>query len=94
MTEHLYTSNSKVIKRFITRTIAFVCTVLGVYLIIGIVAVKRSARNSIYKMPEDRSIIVVGNSHAQQAINDTLLNESYNISESGSTYIYEYAKMI
>jgi hypothetical protein len=44
-------------------------------------------------MPEDKNILVIGDSHTECAIDDSIFMHSVNISQSGTAYLYSYIKL-
>ena len=46
-----------------------------------------------YDVPEDRNMLIAGDSHPECAITDEVLTNSFNLSQSGSTYYYTYLKV-
>jgi hypothetical protein len=46
-----------------------------------------------FTIPEKKSIIVIGDSHTECAIDDSIFSCSFNISQSGTAYLYSYIKL-
>jgi hypothetical protein len=46
-----------------------------------------------FKLPEDRTILVVGDSHSECAINDDIFTHGVNVSQMGNAYLYSYVKI-
>jgi hypothetical protein len=46
-----------------------------------------------YAMPEDKNILVIGDSHTECAIDDSIFTRSVNISQGGTAYLYSYVKL-
>lgn len=46
-----------------------------------------------FKIPHEKNIIVIGDSHTECAINDNIFSRSINISQSGDAYLYSYLKL-
>jgi hypothetical protein len=46
-----------------------------------------------FKLPPDKHIIVIGDSHTECAIDDGIFLNSVNISQSASAYLYSYCKL-
>jgi hypothetical protein len=46
-----------------------------------------------FKIDKGRNILIVGDSHTEQAIDDTIFSRSINISDSGTAYLYSYIKL-
>ena len=49
-------------------------------------------RNIFYKINKDANILILGHSHLQYALNDSLINNSVNFSQAGDSYFYIYFK--
>ncbi|WP_178988407.1 hypothetical protein [Winogradskyella schleiferi] len=80
-------------KGFIKKIIIF--SVLAILVVIAIVIgsnyiVKTQSRFDISK---DISTLVLGHSHSQCSINDSILHNSINLSASGESYFYNYQKL-
>lgn len=43
-----------------------------------------------FKIPEDRNILIIGDSHTQCAVNDAIFSHGVNISSGGKAYLYSY----
>lgn len=48
---------------------------------------------SSFKVDEDLTTLVLGHSHSQCSVNDSILNNSINLSASGESYFYNYQKL-
>ena len=80
-------------KTFVFRTTIFLLACLFFYLLIGAGTSKLISKSENYILPEKKSILVLGSSHAKMAFDDTLINGLINYSQAGSTYFYELIKM-
>jgi len=77
--------------RFILRALACLglsvvfcaLTVLGVGALMG---------RASFKLPKEINTIVLGNSHVECAINDTILDHAANLSMAAEAYLYSYVK--
>lgn len=51
--------------------------------------------NALIDFPKEdlTSVLIVGDSHLQNGVNDQILRNSYNISASGESYLYSYIKL-
>jgi hypothetical protein len=59
-------------------------TVTAVYFILS---------KASFAIPKDRTILVIGDSHTECAIDDSIFTHSFNISHSGTVYLYSYIKL-
>ena len=46
-----------------------------------------------YSIPAEKNILILGDSHTQTSLNDTILKNAVNLSESADTYFYSYIKL-
>ena len=46
-----------------------------------------------YKIPNDKNILIIGDSHTECSIDDSIFSRSVNISQSGTPYYYSYIKL-
>jgi hypothetical protein len=46
-----------------------------------------------FRIPEEKNIIVIGDSHTECAIDDSIFSRSFNCSQSGTEYLYSYIKL-
>ena len=52
-----------------------------------------SYNNKIFKLDKGKRILILGDSHTECAINDTVFSESENFSRSAEAYIYTFSKV-
>ncbi|WP_179006876.1 hypothetical protein [Winogradskyella forsetii] len=80
-------------KGFIKKIIVFL--VLAILVVIGIVIGSNyiAKTQSRFKISEDISTLVLGHSHSQCSVNDSILKNSINLSASGESYFYNYQKL-
>ncbi len=45
-----------------------------------------------FKIPQNANVLVLGNSHPECAIDESLMPNAYNLAQSGSGYFYDYLK--
>jgi len=48
---------------------------------------------ALFKLPESKTVLVIGDSTTECAVNDTIFSASENVSQSGTAYIYSYVKL-
>lgn len=46
-----------------------------------------------FHINENKNILILGNSHPECAIDDSILSNSFNLAQSGSAYFYDYLKL-
>jgi hypothetical protein len=79
-------------KKFLINILIFFTFNL-VILILVLGSVYFITSSSSFKIPEEKNIIVVGDSHTECAIDDSIFSRSINISQSGTAYLYSYVKL-
>jgi hypothetical protein len=80
------------VKKFLFGILLY-ATLSSVILIAALGGVYSIISSSSFKIPEEKNIIVVGDSHTQCAINDSIFSRSINISQGGTAYLYSYIKL-
>lgn len=79
-------------KKFIWHISTFVLTgVLILFLVIGSLFYLMSDEK-YYKIPDNVELLFLGDSHSECAFNDTIIENSLNLSHSGEAYFYTYIK--
>ena len=89
---NLFISNFKM-KKLIKRGILFLIITGIVSLIVGFLSVLISKKTFDYKFKEKKNILIVGNSHTECSINDSIISNSVNLSQSATSYFYSYIKI-
>jgi len=89
---NLFISNFKM-KKLIKRGILFLIITGIVSLIVGFLSVLISKEIFDYKFKEKKNILIVGNSHTECSVNDSIISNSVNLSQSASSYFYSYMKI-
>ena len=82
------------IKHFLFRTSAF-CSMFLIITIITFLFYRLiiSQNKSIFKIDKSCNILILGDSHTECALNDSLFSSAVNISSSADAYFYSYLKM-
>ncbi len=79
--------------KFIKKTVLFLILISGIILI-GILIVNYLIDNgNYYKIPSKTDHLIIGNSHTQRALNDTIIRNSTNLSSSAENNLYTYFKI-
>ena len=76
-------------KKFLINTAIIISTTLLLSTIITFASV-RILRQSIFYLSPDKNIVILGDSHTECAINDNILTNATNLSQSGTGYLYSY----
>lgn len=79
--------------KFIKRGVLFLIITGIVSLIVGFLSVFVSKKTFEYKIKEKKNILIVGNSHTECSVNDSIISNSVNLSQSASSYFYSYMKI-
>jgi hypothetical protein len=79
-------------KRFLINILKFKISfsVVMVLMLLGTFYIGSSAS---FKIPQEKDIIIIGDSHTECAINDNIFLRSINISKSADAYFYSYMKL-
>ena len=80
-------------KKLINRTLLFLTISAIVSLFLGVLSVVITNKTFNFEFKKSQNILVVGNSHTECSINDKILSNSVNISQSASSYFYSYIKV-
>ena len=89
---NLFISNFNM-KKLIKRGVLFLIITGIVSLILGLLSVVVSKKTFDYKIKEKKNILIVGNSHTECSVNDSIISNSVNLSQSASSYFYSYMKI-
>lgn len=79
------------VRKFILRIVAF----LGLFIVfcaIVVLGVGWLMGRASFKLPAEVNTIVLGDSHVECAINDTILDHTANLSMAGEAYLYSFVK--
>lgn len=78
-------------KRFLALSICFLVIFVLVY-VLGIRWYNLS-NEQVFKLPNDKHIIFLGNSHVETSLNDSIISGAYNFARSSEEIEYAYAKL-
>jgi hypothetical protein len=79
-------------KKFLSCVFKFFC--LNAAIVAVAVAVVYFVLSRVsFVIPGDKNILVLGDSHTECAIDDSIFTRSFNISQSGTAYLYSYTKL-
>jgi hypothetical protein len=62
-------------------------------LIVALAAVYFILSKASFAVPKDRNALIVGDSHTECAVDDSIFTRSLNVSQSGTAYLYSYIKL-
>lgn len=79
-------------KLFIQRLIKFILFSITLVLLFWVFSFI-ILRNVSFKIPDNKTIVVIGDSHPECAINDRILDNTFNFSKSGTSSFYSYVKI-
>src|SRR5882762_4012173 len=79
-------------KRFLTWSLIFFFVVIGLLVSVTAIIDTYLARKASFKCSADARYVVLGNSHPEQAYNDSLIDNFQNLSQAAETYIYTFTK--
>jgi hypothetical protein len=79
-------------KIFLLNIIKFFCINITI-VIVAVVTVYSILSGASFAVPKDKNILIVGDSHTECAIDDSIFTRSFNISQSGTAYLYSYIKL-
>lgn len=79
-------------KKFIRHCIVFSILAFLVLTLLVIGTTLFAKKSFDYSIPENKNILVIGDSHTECAINDRILNNAFNLSQSATCYFYTYLK--
>jgi hypothetical protein len=73
--------------------IIYTCLIISLYSALVLCISSILNKDSLYKIPQDKTVFVIGNSHTAYDINDSILSYSYNLSSPADAFSYSYAKL-
>jgi hypothetical protein len=79
-------------KKFLSRVCKFFCLNAAIVTVV-VAAVYFILSGATFVMPKDKNILVLGDSHTECAIDDSIFTRSLNISQSAAAYLYSYTKL-
>ena len=80
-------------RKFLKKIILFSLTIIGVIFISYLAATLLIFNLGFLKVNENISVLVLGDSHTESAINDFELKKTINLSSSADSYFYSYLKL-
>jgi hypothetical protein len=80
-------------KRFISRLTQFFAIFVLFLTISSMFLYLYLNANLSYQLPANKKILILGDSHTECAINDKILNRSFNFSQSGTAHFYSLLKL-
>lgn len=80
-------------KKYIINISSFFLVLVLVTTILVVSTSFYTHKNFNFKINENKNILLVGDSHPEYAINDSILKNVFNLAHSGSAYFYDYLKV-
>jgi hypothetical protein len=79
-------------KKFLLCIFKFFALIMAIVIVL-VATVYFILSGASFVIPEDRNILIIGDSHTECAIDDSIFTRSFNISQSGTAYLYSYVKL-
>lgn len=79
-------------KRFLIQSFLFLAIAIGLIASFMVIMDAYIVRKASFKCKADAKYIILGNSHPEQAYNDSLLDHFQNLAQAAETYLYTYVK--
>jgi hypothetical protein len=73
-----------IVKIFVLNVLLWTLLLGGTYYIVS---------SASFRLPEEKDVLVIGDSHTECAIDDSIFSRAFNISQSGTAYLYSYVKL-
>lgn len=78
--------------RFVVKVVYFLILIITVIVLLISTVNYAVSRDKYYKIPKDRTILIVGHSHSECSYNTEYIKNAINTSQSGEQYLYTYIK--
>lgn len=88
----LYIFSFNGMKKFIFNGVTFSLASISAITLLVLITGYLARANFDFKIPPERNVLVLGNSHPECAIDDSISNNMFNLAQSGSGYFYDYLK--
>src|SRR5665648_322688 len=80
-------------KKFFKKIAFFLLSVIAFLIVDEVFINNRLNNNELYKIDRSIDVLILGNSHPECSLNDSLINHSINFSQSAECYFYTYYKL-
>lgn len=80
-------------KRFLTRLVYFLLPFLIGVVLVDVVLKNQMRTPSKFKLDNEITAVIIGHSQSECGLNDSLINNTKNLSFGGEAYIYNYHKL-
>lgn len=80
-------------KRFLTRLVYFLLPFLIGVVLVDVVLKNQMRTPSKFKLDDEITAVIIGHSQSECGLNDSLINNTKNLSFGGEAYIYNYHKL-
>lgn len=79
-------------KKFLWNIAYFILTISILIFLLVISTAYYTKKTFDFNIPLNKNILILGNSHPECAINDSLIPNTFNLAQSASGYFYDYVK--
>ena len=80
-------------KKFFLKIVSFVSIIFATIVLMITIVLNTSFPDNVFNLGNEIKVLIIGDSHTECAINDSILNNSMNFSQSGDNYLYSYTKL-
>jgi hypothetical protein len=80
-------------RQLFIKILFFIISLSSLILILDLFTSYNINNNNFYKLDSSVRILIMGNSHSQYALNDSIIRYSLNLSSSAESYFYTYYKL-
>jgi len=79
-------------RKFLIQIFLFSFSLLSVFLLVIIISNRVIDSKKIFKLPNKINYLILGHSHPECNFNDSLIDNTKNLAQSGELYFYTYLK--
>ena len=80
-------------KKLLTRFLLYAVTIAFLYSVYLFMIVMVMNTDRLYKIQDNKSVLILGDSRLAYGINDSSLDDAYNLSQVADAYLYSYQKL-
>jgi len=80
-------------KKLFYKLSYYIVIIFFIYFIFSIIMKHIMNKNKFYEIGKEKTVLILGDSHAAAAINDSLYANYFNLSKPAETYVFIYAKL-
>lgn len=78
---------------FLKQIVLFFFISTGSLFLLILLVNSYTRQDKFFIIPENKSLLILGNSQTECAFNDTIIHDAYNLSSGGEAYFYTYFKL-